>query len=116
MLSLTIKKGQRVFIGQSWIRLCEIHGKRATLAFDFPRRIRILREQFVGGVDALEQIESTDDTTLDDIRREVLSTIAVASAEIPIADVQLNLERSSRMRGERDAARRVLAIIDKESR
>ena len=36
--------------------------------------------------------DNIDDTTLDEIRREVLSTIAVASAEIPLADVQRNLE------------------------
>lgn len=115
MLMIGRKQNQGVWIGRSHVIVAEIQSGKVRLGIQAPPDIVISRDELIGDAhldgDPVAITVVPCDRKLDDIRTRTLETIAVASAEIKRATHEAI---ACYWRGERMAANRVLAILDRE--
>jgi len=102
MLALSRKAGQGFWVGAAHVIVSEIRGTKVRLAIDAPKAYVISRDELLTGVPVASA------TKLDEIRREAESLIAIADAELS------SIATSQYHRGQRIAAKRILAILERE--
>ena len=102
MLSLTIKSGQKVFIGENWLRVGQVKGNKVQLDFGFPRDVTILRQALVEDSDT-RQDERPNKLEL--IRRECEQIVSDTEGSVLFSHA-----------GQRLTAANILSIIDGEAR
>ena len=111
MLVIGRKSNQGVWIGAAHVVVCEILSNKVRLGIEAPPDIVISRDELITG----EPVATA--SKLDKIRWEVESMIATANAELSISDSASQYYRvpaSQYYRGQRIAAKRILAILEKE--
>ena len=106
MLMLGRKTGQGVWIGTARVVVGEIRGNKVRLGIDAPPDIVISRDELLTG----EPVATA--SKLDKIRWEVESMIATANAEL--VGWSSSDSAPQYYRGQRIAAKRILAILEKE--
>ena len=107
MLALSRKAGQGFWVGAAHVIVSEIRGNKVRLAIDAPKAYVISRDELLTG----EPVATA--STLDEIRREVESIIATADDELSRLS-RCSDSASQYYRGQRIAAKRILAILERE--